>query len=163
MPLRPSRWAPYDGAVTETPGDEDVGRSKEFLLAEHRYFSDSFWRNEESGEKRVNFLITLATAVLAAVVALASNHGSLTTKQISGFALAACLGLLVVGVLTFRRMLHRNRATDQYKAGMDLIRCYFGAWDRGLSGYEPFAASAPRAFGKGGLTDLVAVVDSVIA
>ena len=34
-----------------------------FLLAEYQRLADSFWKNEEVGEKRVNFLITLVTAV----------------------------------------------------------------------------------------------------
>jgi hypothetical protein len=110
----------YRDAPMRAPTD----RVTEFLLAEHRYLADSFWRNEETGEKRVNFFITLVTAVLAALVALASNRGSLSSEQISRFAFAACLGLLVVGVLTFRRLLKRNGAADKYKAGMDVIRCH---------------------------------------
>jgi hypothetical protein len=136
----------------------------DFLLAEHRYFSDSFWRNEETGEKRVNFLITLVTAVLAALAALASHPGSLTTAQIGGFTFAACFALFVVGVLTFVRLIHRNRAADKYKACMDSIRSYLGPRDElGLSNYHPFPPIAARAFGRGGLTDIVAAVDSFIA
>jgi len=70
----------------EIPTGPPTEDTRAFLLAEHEHFGDSFWRNEETGEKRVNFLITLVTAVLAALVALASNHGSLTAGQISGFA-----------------------------------------------------------------------------
>jgi len=47
---------------------------------------------------------------------------------------------------------------------MDLIRCHFRSWDtRRLSFYEPFPPIAPRGFGKGGLTDIVAAVNSLIA
>lgn len=49
------------------------GHSVEFLLTEHKLIQESFWRNEESGEKRVNFFITLVTAVIAALVALGIN------------------------------------------------------------------------------------------
>jgi hypothetical protein len=141
-------------------------RTKELLLAEYRYLADSFWRNEEGGEKRVNFFITLVTAVLAALVALATRQGSLTGGQISGIAFAACLGLLAVGILTFRRLIRRNHVTDSYKDAMDGVRTRFREWDpRDLGDYEPFPprVGGARSFGRGGLTDMVAVVNSVIA
>lgn len=144
----------------------DVSEStRELLLAEHRYVGDSFWRNEEAGEKRVNFFITLVTAVLAALVALATKQGSLTGGQVRFIAFAACLSLLAVGTLTFRRLIQRNLVTDHYKHSMDLIRDQFRAWDRReLEAYNPFPKSAgtTRSFGRGGLTDLVAVVNSVV-
>ena len=75
--------------------------TKEFLLHEYGYFSESFWRNEEAGEKRVNFFVTLVTAVLAALVALATrtkgDKGTLVDHQVLGITLAACLSLLAVG------------------------------------------------------------------
>jgi hypothetical protein len=49
-------------------------RSKELLLADHKYICDSFWKNEEPGEKRVQFFITLVTAVLAAVATILGRH-----------------------------------------------------------------------------------------
>jgi hypothetical protein len=134
--------------------------SRDFLLAEYRYLADSFWRNEEGGEKRVNFFITLVTAVIAALVALATRQGSLTDGQLSGVAAAACLGLLAVGILTFKRLIHRNMVTDEYKRAMDLIRGIFP-----LEDYDPFpkSTSRRRSFGRGGLTDLVAAANSIIA
>jgi hypothetical protein len=152
--------------VAGQPSRDASERSKELLLAEHRYLADSFWRNEEAGEKRVNFFITLVTAVLAALVALATRQGSLTDGQIGGITFAACLALLAVGILTFRRLIHRNRVTDGYKVSMDRIRDRFRAWDqRGLAGYDPFpkGTGGARRFGRGGLTDLVAAVNSIIA
>jgi len=44
---------------------------EKLLLAEYQHFSESFWKNEEIGEKRVNFFITLSTAIVALV---ASEH-----------------------------------------------------------------------------------------
>ena len=153
------------GTVANHPIGDLSERSKDLLLAEHEHFADSFWRNEEAGEKRVTFFITLVTAVLAAIVALATKQGSLTEGQIGGIAFAACLSLLAVGILTFRRLIHRNGVTDEYKVAMAQIRSRFIACDpRGLAGYDPFPkrTGGARSFGRGGLTDLVAVVDSII-
>lgn len=78
-------------------------RSKEFLLAEYRYFTDSLWRNEEGGEKRVQFFITLVTAVLAGLVAVAKPQGGeVRAEAIYPMAAGALAALLVIGYVTLR-------------------------------------------------------------
>lgn len=47
--------------------------TKEFLLSELRYLQETFWKNEAAGETRVNYFITLVTAVLAGLVALVTS------------------------------------------------------------------------------------------
>jgi hypothetical protein len=108
--------------------------SEGFLLEEYRHLSESFWRNEEVGEKRVNFFITLVTAVIAALVTLATK-GKTDVYPIAVFALFA---LLVVGIVTLNRMIRRNRVTDEYKLAMDMIRSRFRDWDNRLQNYQPF-------------------------
>lgn len=144
------------GAVTEKKTDE-------FLMAEYRVFAESFWRNEESGERRVNFLITLVTTVIAAAVALItqadpSREGTLLA------VLFALFGLLTFGIVTLLRMLRRNHVTDEYKHAMDRIRDYFrdAAADRRLADYEPFPKKAGRKAGTGGLVDIVSLVNSLV-
>jgi hypothetical protein len=118
---------------------DDSGQSTDILLADYRYLADSFWRNEEAGEKRVNFFISLVTAVLAALVALATSRGSLSDGQVGGITFAACLALLLVGLLTFRRLIRRNLVTDRYKVSMDHIRDVFRGRDPvGLADYDLF-------------------------
>jgi hypothetical protein len=144
--------------------DDDAG--EKFLLAEYGYLSDSFWKNEESGEKRVNYLITLVTAVIAAIVTLTTRQGSLSDTLIALIALASCLALLAVGLLTFMRMIRREEVTDGYKRGLDDIRERFQSRDASgmLDRYDPFppGPGTVRFFGRGGLTDLVVGVNSVI-
>jgi hypothetical protein len=38
-------------------------KDENLLLAEYKRYAESFWKNEEVGEKRVSFFITLVTAV----------------------------------------------------------------------------------------------------
>jgi hypothetical protein len=45
-------------------------KSEELLLAEYEQYSEAFWKNEEGGEKRITFFISLTTAIIAAIVAL---------------------------------------------------------------------------------------------
>ena len=56
--------------------NETEKHTRDFLLNEHRYFAESFWKNEETGEKRVTFFITLITAVISALVVLLTVHGA---------------------------------------------------------------------------------------
>jgi hypothetical protein len=120
-------------------------RSEEFLLAEYKHLADSFRRNEDIGEKRVNFLIVLVTAVITALITLAnlpalagSDFETLNIEDVDllmGFAL---LALLLLGIVTLQRMLHRNRVTDEYKRAMDMIRSLFRDWDQRIESYRPF-------------------------
>jgi hypothetical protein len=142
------------------PPDQRKG-SDEFLLAEYQHFADSFWRTEELGEKRVNFFISLVTAVVIALVALAQDKGRFSTTQVEGIAFAAGTALLMVGIFTFMRMIRRNDVTDQYKKAMDMIREHFRAAGN-MNDYEPFE-KLPRMLGTGGLAQTVALLNSLIA
>lgn len=108
--------------------------SKEFLLEEYRHFAESFWRNEEVGEKRINFFITLVTAVIAGLVALATKS-EIDVYPIAVFALVV---LLFFGIVMLKRMIKRDTVTDEYKLAMDMIRSRFRNWGDRLQDYQPF-------------------------
>jgi 8-oxo-dGTP diphosphatase len=143
--------------------------SKELLLADYKYLCDSFWKNEEAGEKRVQFFITLVTAVLAAtatLIAKASDQKSFDSiDEINLFALS---GLLVFGMITLLRILKRNEVTDGYKCDLDEIRERFKDYFDPcgvLSGYEPFGGASKNKFllrKIGGLSHIVATLNSII-
>ena len=138
-------------------------RSIQFLLAEQRQIQESFWRNEESGEKRVNFFITLVTAVLAALVALAtSKQGLIAANRLPLVVAYALLALLAFGLVTLLRMIRRNQVTDQYKRALDTIREYFKQADPALATYQPFARRRRRRLLTGGLVEMVSLVNSLI-
>jgi hypothetical protein len=142
---------------------EQQGHSVNFLLAEHKYLGDCFWRNEEIGERRVNFFITLVTAAITALVALAtSKEGNLRKDDVYFITVLALLALLSFGVVTLLRMIHRNTVTDGYKRAMEMIRGHFRDSDDRLQGYQPFEKGKPRKLGTGGLVDMVAIVNSII-
>jgi hypothetical protein len=144
--------------------DEPKGHSVNFLLAEYRYLGDCFWRNEEIGERRVNFFITLVTAAITALVTLATRkQGDLGEDEVYFIVVFALLALLSFGIVTLLRMIHRNTVTDEYKDAMKMIRDRFRDWDdKRLKDYYPFKSGKPRKLGTGGLVDMVALVNSVI-
>jgi hypothetical protein len=85
--------------------------AKDLLLRDLDYVRDSFWKNEEIGEKRFSFFVTLVTAVVGALVALEKSPGT-DVSDVVPWALSV---LLVFGLLTYARMLHRNAVSDNYK------------------------------------------------
>jgi ABC-type multidrug transport system fused ATPase/permease subunit len=147
----------------DTRSSNDLRRNTDdFLLAEYKNLADSFWRNEETGERRLNFFITLVTAVIAALVALATKQNdALTQASVKLIAVYALLALLAFGLVTLLRLLKRNRTTDEYKRAMALIRDQFRDADERLANYQPFKKKQ-RALFVGGLVEIVAVINSLI-
>lgn len=143
--------------------------SKEFLLADYKYLCDSFWKNEETGEKRVQFFITLVTAVLAALATLFPKAIEKNCMHdVLGIILFTLVALIIFGVITLLRIVKRNEVTDGYKKDLDEIRQRFkDFFDKSgaLSGYEPFRGSTKDKYPIrkiGGLAHTVAAINSVI-
>src|SRR6266851_4974014 len=148
----------------ETRSAADV---QNLLLKDHQYFADSYWKNELSGETRVNWLIGATTATAAGLVALAAKEQPpprLRTLTVMAFSL-----LLSFGILTTFRLLKRNESTDSYTEGLDNIRKLFRDHfdrDQVLAHYDPFRPrDAPtninyRRFG--GLAYFAAILDSIL-
>jgi putative (di)nucleoside polyphosphate hydrolase len=134
----------------------------DFLLEEYKSFNESFWKNEEVGERRVDFFLTISSAILTAVVLLTtSEHAGLTRDEVKLIATSALTGTLLFGVLFFIRMLHRNRVTDEYKEILKYIRFKLCAADPSLHTYQlPFKKH--KRFLKGGLTDTMALMNSIL-
>jgi hypothetical protein len=116
--------------VPSEPGQKSAAPDvlKEYLLAEHRNLREAFWRNEESGERRLQFFIGLVTAVFGALGLIATtDKGWFSGRPERIFAAAAggLVFLLLVGWMTLGRMNKRDRVSDEYKASLDEIRNCF--------------------------------------
>ncbi len=126
--------------------------SKDLLLEDYKYLRESFWKSEETGETRVKFFITLVTAVFAGLlgfIELKINHNSggatkfidlLNDQFLFYITLFSLFLLLVFGIVTLFRILKRNKASDEYKRGMDKIHQRFKDYYDGdaiLEGYYP--------------------------
>lgn len=98
--------------------------SRELLLADLEHFEESIWRSEEVGEKRFNFFLTLVTAVAGGLVALwSSDHVSEEIRgKLPALTWQSSLVLLIFGLVTYRRMIHRDRVTAEYKVATHRIR-----------------------------------------
>lgn len=136
---------------------------EKLLLKEYEHFSESLWRNEEIGEKRVSFFISLVTAVLAAITALLT--GKFTTiepEQIDTIVSSVLTGLLVLGIMTFLRMINRNKVTDEYKNILTYIRENLRRRAKTLQDYQLSFRPPKHNMLRGGLAETVAAINSLI-
>lgn len=106
---------------TGTPEDRQAAR--ELLLAELQVFEEAIRRSEDTGDQRFNFFITLVTAVIGGLIALTTQ---MTAEQLASsfpkIAFGGTAALLAFGILTFMRMVHRDRVTAQLKRTVHHVR-----------------------------------------
>ena len=109
---------------------EDQGTREKFLFEEYRAWTDALNRSEQIGEGRLRFFLTFSTAVLGGVGALARDgDGNIQMARavpLLGWVMPA---LLLLGLVTFLRMLRRNETTDEYKVRLARVRLALGQAD----------------------------------
>ncbi len=152
------------------PAEDGRQNSVNFLLEEYKSLQESFLRNEELGERRVNFFITLTTAVIGTLAAIweVANDG---IDRIFFF-----LGLVLVflfGIVTLVRIIRRNLVTHEYLRALGRIRRYFADTDPAIQRFLPYPPYDDRpqrekkwkdvlSLGTGGLAEMVSLVNSLI-
>ncbi len=147
--------------------------SESFLLEEYKQVLDSFWRSEELGERRVNFFITLTTAVVAALVAIRGKEGAVSNGKVDFIFFYGLLSMLVFGGMTLTRIIRRNLESHRYIRAAGRIRKYFTDRDKQVRlhlYFEPRDDKPIRekkwkeiiSAGTGGLIETVALVNSLI-
>lgn len=143
---------------------------RELLLSDLRSWNESFWKNEGAGESRIRFYIALVTAVGGGLSALYQSARTGDADSYSTQALfqelvpVALAGLLLLGLVTFARMVRRNQVTDEYKEWGNEIRRYLledRLFERiyGLERKEPEG----RDLLNGGLAPMMLVMNGVVA
>src|SRR5688572_7656404 len=146
---------------------------KDLLLKDLEIFEEALGRNEEIGEKRFSFFVTLVTAVAGGLVAFYTRDNAPTWNpdERQPLIVGACMVLFLIGLLSYFRMLHRNRVTDGYKKTTKFIReKYKAQLENRLEGYSvPRRLSATGGFEKvrekylrGGYAETMAVMDGMI-
>lgn len=127
-----------------------------FEIEDFKGWLESMHRSEELGEKRIEFFVTFATAVLGAVVLLAKKGDGIDVLVASKLASWALPMLLILGALTFLRMLQRDSRTSQYVHELRKYRARFAG--------DPPPTSIPpsRPMLNGGLTPLMIAVNAML-
>lgn len=91
---------------------------KDILLADLQTIRDTIMRNEDIGEKRFSFFISLITAAGAGLAALVTSDefkGSSLDPWAASIVTGALAVLLVFSVLTYLRMLYRNKVARGFE------------------------------------------------
>ena len=147
--------------------------SETFLIEEYKHVLESFWRSEELGERRVNFFITLTTAVVAAFAALSAKGDAGLGEKADLIFIYGLLSMLVFGGMTLARIIRRNLESHKYIRAAGRIRRYFADRDEQVRFhlyFEPRDDKPIRkkewkdiiSVGTGGLLETVALVNSLI-
>ena len=142
-----------------------------FLTSEYEHVADSLLRNEEDGEKRGTFFLTVVGAIGAALTFLIGETPDLQPDSVSPWIAGALLLMLIVGYVTFARVITRNIATDRYKAALRRIRRYFLNGPRDpkamFLAFDPLKRDTRPpvslgSIGRGGWLEMVMGVESVV-
>jgi len=142
---------------------------KDLLLKDYDYRSEAMWKNEQGGETRVNLFIGFVTLAVGLGSALV-KESDLDFGQLLLVVLVGLVVVLVVGCVTFQRMITRNINTDQAKVQLDVIRQTFkdhfadeGAFTQYTlfpTAHKPDRKSNARRFG--GLAHTVGAINALL-
>ena len=108
-------------------------KGADFLLEEYRGHEAAIYESERTGETRVNFYLTVTSAIFAAL--LFDDRGLMDSSS-NGPRLGVCavlLALLTFGRLTLARVVHRNLCTDREIESARKIRAYFVAGEPSIA------------------------------
>lgn len=143
-------------------------RAAEVLRAEFDHVASSLISNEESGERRVNILLGVIAAVIAAL--------GVAADQLDGFNLlgagaGASFVLFLLGLVTWRRAIQRNVATTEYLNALRRIRARWAWNDSTLAPVLSFVPTETEevrtrnglwGIGKAGVLETVVATNSLI-
>lgn len=150
-----------------TPQDSKLSPpdSREDLRLELQYFEECFWRNEQIGEQRTQFFITLVTAIIAGlsfiIFEMSKDSAKLSNEDIQNFAIISAIAfgaLLALGLVSRGRIIRRDCTTDEYKIIAADLRDKLGLPDP-FSGVRKIEKSKPIQVG---LAHLIGTVNSAL-
>ena len=116
--------------ITTEPDESIVSQARsklpDFLLAEYVHMCESLLRNEELGEKRSAFFVTLVGAaggILGFV--FGENTPIVSREHMPIVAAVVAAVLLFLGILTMRRLVERDMVTDRFIFALRTLRRLF--------------------------------------
>jgi heme/copper-type cytochrome/quinol oxidase subunit 4 len=114
--------------------DEAIEGAKEFLLQEYQSLIALHQEAKAVGETRLNFYVTFVAAVSTVAIALQSFIATqLGVWVIGGIAII----LIIIGLITFQKMLQRRVAIVLYRRRISRIRAWF------VNYYPPVVTGLP--------------------
>lgn len=102
---------------------ESHDQATTFLLAEHARLCELYLSTRETAERRVTLFLTLTTTIVGVSVAL--TQLGIQTMQLLELALASAIGIFLLGVITFHRLLERSMQGTEYLRAINRIHHFF--------------------------------------
>ncbi len=136
-----------------------------FLLAEHARLSELYLETRETAEHRATLFLTLTTTIVGAVVAL--FQFKLEPRDFLETALAGAFAIVLLGAITFHRLIERSMQGTEYLRARNRVHHYFVERAPGIEPYlywPPYDDVPHYDFhGVGGAEtrEIVMVIDSV--
>ena len=144
----------------------------DFLLAEYVHMSESLLSNEELGEKRAAFFVTLAGATVGILGFVFGDKTSIASPEhiFVASAIVAAI-LLCLGFFTVRRLVQRDLVTEEIKLSLRTLRRLFLTKEEAEalpnSFFAPYGEPKRKSvqlfsIGKGGWLQTVAFVNALL-
>jgi hypothetical protein len=142
----------------------NLDASSQIMIAEHQRLAELYLYNSEMGEKRTSLYVSIVSLGAAGLIGLAQF---VEAPMLVWPANVVLTGMLILGALTFQRLIERRiRAVENLRA-LNRIHRYFVDKDPELADYFywPPCDDIPSFHGKGGafagLRDVIAFINSL--
>ena len=107
--------------------------STEAMLAEHERLADLYLHNAEMGERRTSLYLTVISAGAAVFLGIAQFGPAIDSLLWPGIGFL--VGMLVIGLVTFQRLVERRMRAAEYLRAINRIHRYFVENDPALEPY----------------------------
>lgn len=124
-------------ADIEPAGDREAmqqGQVEAFLLKELEMMESEIKRLRGEGQTRLQFLVTITSAVLGSLVALSGVDG-IAEAQLRGASIVATFMLYIFALATYEYTIGRDISTDRNARATSRIRRYFLECSPGIIDY----------------------------
>lgn len=110
-------------AGTVLPRDQAESPATTFLLAEHARLCQLYLETRETADRRSTLFLTLTTTIVGVLVA--AFQFKLAPRDYLETALVGAVGIVVLGAITFHRLLERSMQGTEYLRAINRIHRYF--------------------------------------
>ena len=141
--------------------------SVDAMLAEHERISTLYLYNREVGEKRTSVYMTIISLGAMILLGIAQFQGDATVVIEPGIVFL--IGIIILGILTFQRLVERRIRAIEYLRAINRIHRYFVDEDPSLQRYyywpsnDDFPDVDKKVIISAGLSDIIAFLNSLFS
>ncbi len=118
-----SALASQKAGNTLVPRNPEENEATTFLLAEHARLCQLYLETRETADRRSTLFLTLTTTIVG--VLAAAFQLKLAPRDFMETALVGAIGIVVLGAITFHRLLERSMQGTEYLRAINRVHRYF--------------------------------------